>query len=86
MAVNLSDIAAMAGRPLAALVGVALPKSRGFEFARELHEGLQSLADEFGVAIIGGDTNTWDHPLLVLNPANSFGMFCGSSHENEIPQ
>ena len=65
MAVNLSDIAAMAGRPLAALVGVALPKSRGFEFARELHEGLQSLADEFGVAIIGGDTNTWDHPLVV---------------------
>src|SRR5206468_7502412 len=65
MAVNLSDIAAMAGRPLTALVGVALPRSRGFEFARELHEGLQSLADEFGVAIIGGDTNTWDGPLVV---------------------
>lgn len=65
MAVNLSDIAAMAGRPLAALVGVALPKSRGFEFAKQLHEGMQSLADEFGVAIIGGDTNTWDGPLVV---------------------
>lgn len=65
MAVNLSDIAAMAGRPLAALVGVALPKSRGFEFAKQLHEGMQSLADEFGVAIIGGDTNTWDGPLVI---------------------
>lgn len=65
MAVNLSDIAAMAGRPLAALVGVALPKSRGFDFARDLHEGLQSLADEFHVAIIGGDTNTWDGPLVI---------------------
>lgn len=65
MAVNLSDIAAMAGRPLAALVGVALPKSRGFEFARDLHDGLQSLADEFQVAIIGGDTNTWDGRLAI---------------------
>lgn len=65
MAVNLSDIAAMAGRPLAALVGVALPKSRGFDFARDLHAGMQSLADEFGVAIIGGDTNIWDGPLVI---------------------
>lgn len=65
VAVNLSDIAAMAGRPLAALVGVALPKSRGFDFARDLQEGMQSLADEFGVAIIGGDTNTWDGPLVI---------------------
>ena len=65
MAVNLSDIAAMAGRPLAALVGVALPKLRGFEFAKQLHEGMQSLAAEFNVAIIGGDTNTWDGPLVI---------------------
>ena len=65
MAVNLSDIAAMAGRPLAALVGVALPKLRGIEFAKQLHEGMQSLATEFNVAIIGGDTNTWDGPLVI---------------------
>lgn len=65
MAVNLSDIAAMAGRSLAAIVGVALPKSRGFEFAKQLHEGMQSLADEFRIAIIGGDTNTWDGPLVI---------------------
>ena len=82
MAVNLSDIAAMAGRPLAALVGVALPKSRGFEFARELLEGLQSLADEFGVAIIGGDTNTWVGPLVVsvtlIGEATEHGPVCRS--------
>ena len=65
MAVNLSDIAAMAGRPLVALVAVALPKERGFEFARELHQGMQSIAEEYGVAIIGGDTNTWNKPLVV---------------------
>ena len=65
MAVNLSDIAAMAGRPMVALVAVALPKAQGFEFARELHAGMQTIAEEFGVSIIGGDTNTWDQPLVV---------------------
>lgn len=65
MAVNLSDIAAMAGRPLAALVGVALPRSRGFEFAQQLQTGMQSVAEQFQVTIIGGDTNIWDGPLVI---------------------
>ena len=30
-----------------------------------MHDGLQDLADEFDVAIAGGDTNTWDGPLVV---------------------
>lgn len=65
MAVNLSDIAAMAGEPRLALVGVALPKARGIEFARQVHEGMQQLAEEFGVTIAGGDTNTWDGWLVI---------------------
>ncbi|MCH7989304.1 MAG: thiamine-monophosphate kinase, partial [Planctomycetes bacterium] len=65
LAVNLSDIAAMAGNPLAALISVALPRKRDMDFARELHHGLLELADEFGVALAGGDTNIWDGPLVV---------------------
>jgi thiamine-monophosphate kinase len=67
MGVNLSDIAAMAARPIAAVVAVALPKSTGsaFAIARELHEGLAAMAAEYGVAIVGGDTNAWDGPLVV---------------------
>lgn len=65
LAVNLSDISAMAGQPLAALVGLALPKVCGFEFARELLDGLNELAIEFDTSVIGGDTNTWDGPLVV---------------------
>lgn len=65
LAVNLSDIAAMAGRPTAAFVSVALPNARGMEFAKEVHEGLMELADEFDVVIAGGDTNSWDGPLVV---------------------
>ena len=65
LAVNLSDIAAMAGNPLAAVISVALSRNQDMDFARELHQGLLELADEFGVALAGGDTNIWDGPLVV---------------------
>jgi thiamine-monophosphate kinase len=65
LAVNLSDIAAMAGRPIAALVGVVLPRNRGDDLPRELFRGIQDLAQRFDVAIIGGDTNSWDGGLVL---------------------
>jgi thiamine-monophosphate kinase len=57
MAVNLSDIAAMAGVPVATVVSVGLPKAFPLQSAEELYHGIRDLADEFGVALVGGDTN-----------------------------
>jgi thiamine-monophosphate kinase len=65
MAVNLSDIAAMAGRPVAAVVSVALPHAGGRALAEELYLGLREVADEFDTPIVGGDTNSWDGPLVI---------------------
>jgi thiamine-monophosphate kinase len=65
LAVNLSDIAAMAGRPVAAFVAVALPKDNAGAIARGLWEGMRPLAERFGVALAGGDTNAWDGPLVI---------------------
>jgi len=65
LAVNLSDLAAMAARPTAAFVSLALPRQRGRQFADELMDGLLTLADEFDVTVAGGDTNSWDGPLVV---------------------
>lgn len=65
MAVNLSDIAAMAGRPTAAVVSVGLPRKGGRPLAEELYRGLREMADAFDTAIIGGDTNSWDGPLVI---------------------
>jgi thiamine-monophosphate kinase len=65
MAVNLSDIAAMAGRPLAAVVAVGLPRQGGRALAEELYLGIREVADAFDTAIIGGDTNSWEGPLVI---------------------
>ena len=65
MAVNLSDMAAMAGRPVAAFVSVGLPRIGAAVIAGELYRGLRSVADEFDTAVAGGDTNTWDGPLVI---------------------
>jgi thiamine-monophosphate kinase len=65
MAVNLSDIAAMAGRPLAAVVSVGLPRAGGRALAEELYLGLREVADAFATPIVGGDTNSWNGPLVI---------------------
>lgn len=64
MAANLSDIAAMAGVPTAAVVSVALPRE-GSDLAVELYRGLREVADAFNVPIVGGDTNTWANKLVI---------------------
>ncbi len=65
LAVSLSDLAAMAARPEAIVVAVALPRHGGEAVGRGLHEGLAALAGEHGVVLAGGDTNAWDGPLVV---------------------
>lgn len=53
--VNLSDIAAMGGRPLHALVGLALPGDIDETWLRQFMAGLGSAARAAGVALVGGD-------------------------------
>jgi len=65
LAVNLSDIAAMAGRPLFAVVSVGLPREGGRAVAEELYRGLREMADAFDTALVGGDTNSWDGGLVI---------------------
>src|SRR5262245_30004733 len=65
IAVNLSDIAAMAGKPTAAVVSLGLPRAGGRALAEELFHGMREIADAFNCPIVGGDTNSWDGPLVI---------------------
>ena len=65
MAVNLSDIAAMGGRPVAAFVSVGLPRAQTQTVAQDLYLGMREVADAFDTSIAGGDTNTWAGGLVI---------------------
>lgn len=66
MAVNLSDIAAMGGRATNAVVGLVIPHTgMSGDEVRELYLGLEEVAGEFGVPIVGGDTNSWNGALVI---------------------
>jgi thiamine-monophosphate kinase len=62
---NLSDCAAMACLPAAAVATVALPAGIGVQYAKELYLGLREAADPFGCVIVGGDTASWAGKLAV---------------------
>jgi len=65
LARGLSDLAAMAGTPIAALVTLALPKDFDPEYVAAVYDGLNALAREHGVAIVGGETTTNPGGLLI---------------------
>ena len=62
---NLSDCAAMACLPAAAVTTAALPRGIGLEYAKELYRGLREAADPFDCTIVGGDTASWDGKLVL---------------------
>ena len=61
----LSDIAAMAGTPTAALVTIALPKYFDAEFAVKIYDGLVAQAEQYGVAVVGGETTSNPERILI---------------------
>src|SRR5439155_21532884 len=65
LAVNLSDVAAMGGRPVAAVVSVGLPRKGAEHLSEELYHGIPALADEFATASVVGNTTPWDGGLVI---------------------
>ncbi len=66
LAVNLSDIAAMGGSPVAAVVGLALPEDVPDSDVTAFYASMESLASRHGMTIAGGD--------LTRGPAIAVGV------------
>jgi thiamine-monophosphate kinase len=56
IAVNVSDIAAMGGEPCYALLALALPPTLAVGDVDELYAGIEDMARQHGVTVVGGDT------------------------------
>ena len=62
---SLSDVAAMAARPLGAVAAACLPCDFGTQRAEALFEALRCTAALYQCPLIGGDISMWPHPLLL---------------------
>lgn len=65
LAVNLSDLAAMAAAPRWALVSLVLPGSWRVADVEELMDGLAALASREGISVVGGNITRTEGPLVV---------------------
>lgn len=55
LASNVSDIAAMGGLPLYALITLGLPPDTELDDLKQLYRGMLEISNKYGVAIVGGD-------------------------------
>jgi thiamine-monophosphate kinase len=78
LAVNLSDIAAMGGIPREAVISIAIPGTVDLTILDGVYQGMKSMAKEFSVNLLGGDT-TSSPKHLVINIA-----LVGEAREDEI--
>lgn len=71
MASNISDIASMGAEPAFAFVSLALVKDLELDFIDGLYDGMNQVADQFGVDIAGGDTT---HGKVIVINVSVLGM------------
>jgi len=62
---NISDIAAMGGDPLDALITVAVTSDRELVWLTDLYAGLNQAAAKYGVNLVGGETSRSPGPAFI---------------------
>ena len=65
LAVNISDIAAMGGKPLYALLSLGAPITSEIDYIERMISGMKAMAGEYGVELIGGDTSLSPEALFI---------------------
>jgi thiamine-monophosphate kinase len=64
LTVNVSDVAAMGGRPRYGLVSLAIPERIDMPWVIELYGGLRDAAGRYGMAVVGGDLSRADETVI----------------------
>lgn len=65
VAVNVSDIAAMNGKPTQITIGLGLSNRFSVEAIDELYEGISAACRNYGIDLVGGDTTSSSSGLMI---------------------
>ena len=65
LGVNVSDLAAMGSLPVAGFASLAIPQKWTTERVSDFGKELIRAAEEFGITLAGGDTNSWSGPFAI---------------------
>ncbi len=65
IAVNLSDIAAMGGRPLFILLSLGIPVEMNVELIQDIYKGMKDICEHYTVNVLGGDTVASPDKLII---------------------
>lgn len=65
LAVNLSDISAMGGKPEYAFLSLGLPVDIPLNWLEKYFLGTHELSEKYGVKLMGGDTTKSDHVMVI---------------------
>lgn len=78
LAVNVSDLAAKAARPIAYTMTLALPEAPTEEWAKRFALGLKNAQERFSIALLGGDTiaarGAWWISITAFGEAQARGL------------
>jgi thiamine-monophosphate kinase len=66
LTVNVSDVAAMGGSPRYGLASIGLPDDVEMPWVVELYGGMLEAAADYGMSLVGGDTNRADRVVLSM--------------------
>ncbi len=65
LAVNLSDIAAMGGRPIGSYISIGLPKDIKLNWIEDFMHGYKALSQKEDVPLLGGDTTSSENAIII---------------------
>ena len=65
LAVNMSDVAAMGGKPRFALISLGIPEETPVSFLDDVYGGVRALSEQYDILILGGNVTRTSGPLFV---------------------
>ena len=65
LAVNVSDVAAMGGRPRFALISLGIPEQTLVSFLDDVYGGVRVLSEQYDILVLGGNVTRTSGPLFV---------------------